>query len=272
MSDDGIADGPHGTSPLPDPTAPHASRTYDYHLGGSDNLGPDRALVDEVEATFMPDVKMRVRAQRLFLERAVRYLVGEAGIRQILDIGCGLPQRRMPNVHEIAHGIAPDTRIVYVDYNPVAVAHMQALHADGILTVAFAGDVRRPELILTHPDTRAVLDLDRPVAVLMVGLLHFLPDEDDPADLVARVRRGVVPGSYLAVSQISAELDSRVSRLTKAWACGATPMVERSRAELERIIDGWEPVDPGVVVAHRWRPRPPDRTEGNAYALVAVKP
>ncbi|WP_407562591.1 SAM-dependent methyltransferase [Streptomyces sp. 184] len=272
MSDNGIADGPHGTSPLPDPTAAHASRTYDYHLGGSDNLGPDRALVDEVESTFMPDVKMRVRAQRLFLERAVRYLVEEAGIRQILDIGCGLPQRRMPNVHEIAHGIAPDTRIVYTDFNPVAVAHMQALQSDGDLTVAFAGDVRKPELILTHPEARAVLDFDRPVGVLMVGLLHFLPDKDDPADLVARIRRGVPSGSHLAVSQISAELDSRVERLTKVWARGATPMVQRSRAELERIIDGWEPVDPGIVVAHRWRPRDTNRAEGNAYTLVAVKP
>lgn len=272
MSDNGIADGPHGTSPLPDPTAAHASRTYDYHLGGSDHLGPDRALVDEVESTFMPDVKMRVRAQRLFLERAVRYLVGEAGIRQILDIGCGLPQRRMPNVHEIAHGIAPDTRIVYVDYNPVAVAHMGALQTDGQLTVAFTGDVRRPELILTHPQARAVLDFDRPVGVLMVGLLHFLPDTDEPADLVAQIRRGVPSGSHLVVSQISAELDPRVDRLTEVWARGATPMVQRSRAELERIIDGWEPVDPGMVVAHEWRPRDRGRAEGNAYTVVAVKP
>lgn len=272
MSDNGTADGPRGRPPLPDPTAPHASRTYDYHLGGSDHLGPDRALVDEVESTLMPDVKMRVRAQRLFLERAVRYLVEEAGIRQLLDLGCGLPQPRMPNVHEIAHAAAPGTRTVYVDNNPVAVAHMRALQTDGDLTVAFTGDVRRPEHILDHPQARAVLDFDRPVGVLLVGLLHFLPDTDEPADLVARIRRGVAPGSHLVASQISAELDPRVERLTEVWARGATPMVQRGRAELERITAGWEPVDPGIVVAHEWRPRAGDRTEGNAYTLVAVRP
>ncbi|MQY10275.1 hypothetical protein SRB5_03820 [Streptomyces sp. RB5] len=258
---------PQDGPPVPDERVPHSSRTYDYLLGGKDNLAADRRLMEE-NLAVTPDARVRVRAQRLFLTRAVRTLVREAGIRQLLDIGCGLPMPLLENVHEIARRHAPETRTVYVDNNPVAVAHMQALHADEVRTVAFPGDLRAPEALLRHPVAEAVLDLKQPVGVLLVSVLQCLRLDEDAAGIVARLRAGLAAGSHLVVTHVSADLDPAVEEVVRIWARGATPMVSRGRAEVERILDGLELLEPGLVPIHEWRPDGEVYTTGNAYGAV----
>jgi SAM-dependent methyltransferase len=259
---------PRATPVLPDPKVAHPSRTYDYLLGGKDNFAADRELMEQSFA--VPEGRGRVRANRLFLGRAVRFLAGGAGIRQILDIGCGMPTPLQESVHEIAQQIAPETRVVYVDNNAVAVTHLKALVADE-KTVAFHGDLREPDSTLNHPVTRATLDLSRPVGLLLAGVLRFLTDEEEPAQALARLRDALAPGSYVVITHISADLDPRVPEMTRLFDRAAAPMVERSRARIEQILEGFEPMEPGIVPVHEWRPDGIIRETGNAYGAVARK-
>jgi hypothetical protein len=239
-----------------DPEKPSASRIYDYYLGGAHNFAVDREVAKQVIAAW-PDGLHIARANRAFLQRAVRFLV-DAGIRQFLDIGSGIPT--VGNVHEIAQGAAPDARVVYVDTDPVAVAHSHSILAGNDLAEVIQEDLRRPERILEHPDVRRLLDLDQPVAVLVVGLVHFLPDEDDPAGVLARLRAPLAAGSHLALSHLTADSRPELARKAEEVYRGAdVHFTWRSRAQVEALFAGWELVEPGLVWVPQWRPEAPEQ-------------
>jgi SAM-dependent methyltransferase len=234
---------------------PSAARIYDYLLGGSHNFAADRAIGDQVRAA-MPDTPVQAQANRAFLRRAVRYLAG-AGIRQFLDVGSGIPTQG--NVHEIAHGSVPDARVVYVDIDPVAVAHSRAILGDDPRAAVLLADLRQAEQILEHPQLRAVLDLDRPVAVLLLAVLHVIDDADDPAGLVALLRDRLASGSYLAIAHGTQDSRPEVAeRLRMLSKQTTTPMTLRTRAGVARFFEGWELVEPGLVWAPQWCPDSPD--------------
>jgi SAM-dependent methyltransferase len=246
---------------------------YDYLLGGSHNFAADRHAVDQATAA-MPDVATHARGNRAFLYRAVRYLVG-AGIRQFLDIGSGIPTSG--NVHEIAQREAPDSSVVYVDIDPVAVAHGKAILAGDDRVRIIQADLRDLDTLLNHPDLRAVLDLSRPVGLLLVAVLHVIPDTDDPAGIVARLRDAIAPGSYLVIAHGTA--DSRpdeAARLREVSRRTPTPMTHRSRDEVARFFAGFNLVDPGLVWAPQWHPENGDDVahpeRSSNYVGVARKP
>ena len=234
---------------------PSPARIYDYLLGGSHNLAVDRQVAEQVLAS-MPDGRAQARANRAFLFRAVRHLVA-VGIRQFLDLGSGIPT--VGNVHEVARRAAPQTRVVYVDIDPVAVAHARALLSGDPLTGVVGADVRDVEGILDSPEVGRLLDLDQPVGLLMVAILHVVPDADDPTGLVRRLRDAVPPGSYLAIGHGTA--DSRpenADRLTQISRRTPTPMTPRTREQIAAFFDGFTLLDPGLVWAPLWRPDPGD--------------
>jgi S-adenosyl methyltransferase len=234
---------------------PSQARIYDYLLGGSLNFAADRAAARQL-ISMVPDVPLVAQANRAFLRRAVRFLA-DAGVRQFLDIGSGVPTRG--NVHEVARQAAPDSRVVYVDIDPVAVAHSRQLLAGDEQTAVIQEDARRPEQILGHPMVRDLFDLRRPVAILLVSVLHFIADSDQLAGLLARLRGAVAPGSYLVISHITA--DDRPDAGAAVMAAnrrGAGFAVPRRRADLERFFTGFELVDPGLVGVRQWRPDSPE--------------
>jgi S-adenosyl methyltransferase len=234
---------------------PSQARMYDYLLGGSHNFAIDRAAAQQGIAV-MPDMALQVQANRAFLHRAVRFLT-DAGIRQFLDIGSGIPT--LANVHEVAQKSAPDARAVYVDLDPVAVAHGRHILADDDAAVVIQEDLRRPEAILNHPEVRALLDLDQPIALLMLAILHVIPDSADPASIVARLRDGLPSGSYLAISHATDEsLPDVWAHLVELSKQTPTPVTPRSRAQIERFFTGFELVPPGLVWAPLWRPQATD--------------
>jgi trans-aconitate methyltransferase len=236
-----------------DTSVPHIARVYDYWLGGKDNFAADRAAAEQVIATF-PDVLVSVRAQRAFLGRAVHYLVTEAGIRQFLDIGTGLPAA--DNTHEVAQRAAPNSRVVYVDNDPVVLAHARALLASGPegATAYIDADLRDTGTILA--EAAKLLDFSQPVAVMLLGVLHCIPDEDDPAAIVARLIDAVAPGSYLAVAHPASDVstDKMAQSMRDYNRHGGSPLTARSHAEVSRFFGGLDLVEPGVVQLHRWRP------------------
>jgi hypothetical protein len=241
--------------------APNAARIYDYFLGGKDNFPADREVADQVVA-IAPVARQVVEDNRAFLRRVVRYLTREAGIRQFIDLGSGLPTQG--NVHEIAQDIAPDARVLYVDNDAMVVAHSRALLA-GNNTVAIQADLREPDAILGDADVRELIDFDRPVALLLVAILHFIPDDQDPLGIVARFREALPAGSHLAIShgtrdiparpdmsaEAMAEMGAKVERL---YQLTTTSLVTRTRAQVERFFDGFDLLEPGLVEIQRWRP------------------
>ncbi len=234
---------------------PSAARSYDYLLGGSHNFAVDReAARRAIEA--MPDVALQARVNRAFLHRVVRYLVG-TGVRQFLDIGSGIPT--VGNVHEIAQSMTSQARVVYVDIDPVAVAHSGQLLAGNDGAAAIQEDLRRPDSILSHPQVRALLDFDQPVAVLLVAILHYCMDEDDPFGTVTRLREALSPGSYLVVAHPTDE--SRPQEWAKMMEQSrqmSIPLAVRSRAEIGRFLAGFDLVEPGLVWAPQWHPESSD--------------
>jgi S-adenosyl methyltransferase len=236
-----------------DVTVAHISRVYDYWLGGKDNFAADRIAAERVIAAY-PDIVRSARGNRAFLGRAVRYLVREAGVRQFLDIGTGLPAA--DNTHEVAQSEAPECRVVYVDNDPVVLSHAKALLASGPdgVTAYVDADLRDPETILAA--AADVLDFSRPVAVMLVAILQHIGDQDDPYGIVARLVAAVPPGSYLALSHpardihatATAEIADRMNKLI------AEKVTFRTQAEVLRFFDGLELVEPGVVPVPRWRP------------------
>jgi len=237
---------------------PSPARIYDYMLGGSHNFAVDREIAEQVLAAA-PQLRPAAHANRAFLRRAVGYLVG-AGIRQFLDIGSGVPT--VGNVHEVAQRLAADTRVVYVDIDPVAVVHSEAIVAGDPYVSVLRADARDPDSILDHPTVTGLLDLDQPVAVLMVGLLHFIPDSADPAALVHRYLDRVQSGSYLVISQVT-----RPERLTPEQQAASdryqqtTPVALRTPAEIAAFFTGLDLVEPGLVNSVEWRPEPDDLVE-----------
>jgi SAM-dependent methyltransferase len=237
---------------------PSASRLYDYYLGGCHNFAADRAVAERVLA-ISPDGPLIAQANRAFLRRAVRYCV-DAGIRQFLDIGSGIPT--LGNVHEVAQQMAPDARVMYVDIDPVAVAHSRALLADNPLTGVIQADLRQPDRILGHPDVRTLIDFSRPVALLLVAVLHFIPDEDDPAGLLGTLGAALPSGSHLVLSHGTAEgRPDDLKKIVALYRNTANRLVPRDRVEVVGLFDGFDLVDPGVVWCPLWHPESPEDIE-----------
>lgn len=256
-------------------TTPNVARMYDYLLGGKDNFEADREAVREV-IRHAPDTPFMARENRAFLRRAVRFLAA-AGIRQFVDIGSGLPTRG--NVHEIAHQVAPDARVVYVDAEPIVLTHGRALLAGKPEVAVVRGDARCADAILKNPEVSELIDLDQPIAVLMLAVLHFINDVDDPPGIVARLRATMAPGSYLAVSHVTADFDAdrRVRDAAAAYEKASYQITLRGRAEVTRLFDGFDLVEPGLTTLSLWRPDPgsavpPDADRQWCYAAVGRKP
>jgi SAM-dependent methyltransferase len=241
-----------------DITVPNASRVYDYALGGVHNFKVDRDFWQQAQQV-MPDARLLARTNRAFLNRAVRWLAEEQGIGQFLDIGSGIPT--LGNVHEIAQEVNPQARVVYVDIDPVAVEQSRSLLRDNPRAQAIRGDLRDPESIISHPQVAEFLDLSRPVAVLMVAVLHFIADEDDPRSIISRIGDALMPDSFLVVSHVgpdvTAEGRERQETLRKLYQKTPTPFVIRDRSQLLSLMDDvFEVLEPGVTTAGEWRPDP----------------
>ncbi|MGH3151079.1 MAG: SAM-dependent methyltransferase [Streptosporangiaceae bacterium] len=245
---------------LVDPSAafqtarPNVARVYDYLLGGKDNFAADRAVGDQMMAS-LPAIQLGVRAQRDVLGRVVRYLVGEAGLRQLLDIGSGLPTA--DNVHEIAQRVDPATRVVYLDNDPVVLAHARALLADEKATFAVEGDLRDPEGILASPDVREHLDWDRPIGLLLCGIVHYVLDEENPAEVMATLYDALPHGSYVFIHHLLDTEDPATATLQEQMRSGVGRVQFRTMAQIRTLFDGLELVDPGLVLVPDWRPEPP---------------
>ena len=256
-----------------DTSVAHPARMYNYYLGGKDNYAADREAAEKVLAV-LPEGRAMALANRAFLGRAVRFLA-EAGIRQFLDIGTGIPGPG--STSETAHAVAPDARIVYVDNDPIVLAHSRALLASdrpGLTTVVQA-DLRTPAGILEHPEVRAVLDFDQPIAVLLVAVLHFIKPAEDPAGIVELIKQRLAPGSYVAVSHGTGDFDpERSEAAVRGYDSATAPFVLRGHKEIEGFFDGREVVEPGVVQLPWWRPEgdvPEDSDRIWLYAGVGRK-
>ncbi|GAA2507464.1 SAM-dependent methyltransferase [Streptomyces thermolineatus] len=234
---------------------PHSARIYDYHLGGKTNYPADRESARAAEAAF-PLLPLTARINRAFMHRAVARLAREEGIRQFLDVGTGIPTA--PNLHETVQAIAPDARVVYADNDPIVLAHAQALLTgtpEG-RTAYVDGDARDPKGILGSPELTATLDLDRPVALSLVALLHFVSDEDGPRGIVAEFMDALAPGSFLVLSHVTADFSPQWAQALEAYKRNGTMGYLRTRDEVARFFDGLEMVEPGLVPAHTWHPEP----------------
>ena len=232
----------------------YPARRYDYWLGGKDNFAADRRSGDAVEEV-VPTIRLSIIENRRFLQRAVRFLV-EAGIGQFLDIGAGMPTDA--NTHEVAQAITPQSRVVYVDNDPIVVSHARALLRSSPQgrTEYVEADLRAPQDILQSPQLRATLDMGRPVGLLLLAVLHFVPDDDDPYGLVAQLAAAMPPGSYLVMSHGTYDPlpPEMIARCEEVNAVIDAPWRPRSREEFARFFDGMELVDPGIVSIGSWRP------------------
>jgi hypothetical protein len=254
-----------------DPETPSVARMYDYYLGGKDNYASDREAARQVLAA-MPNVLEFTRANRRLLSRAVTMMAAR-GVRQFLDIGSGLPTQE--NVHEVAQRAAPDSRIVYVDNDPIVLTHARALLADNPLTTVVQADLRDPEGLLDDPGIKAWIDFDQPVGLLLLAILHFVPDEDRPAEIVARLRAPLAPGSYLVIShghkgEISRNVEDQVR--SAYGRTGAGDIIPRGVDEVTALFEGTELIGPGLVQVADWRPDgepiPPDMSSPGFLAGV----
>jgi hypothetical protein len=235
-----------------DTTKPHPARMYDYYLGGKDNYPVDKEAAGEV-IRRAPEIRDIARANRAFLGRAVRFLAGEAGIRQFLDIGTGIPTAG--NVHEVAGDVAPDAHVVYVDNDPIVNVHANALLTGRGTTGIVLADLRDPAAILSHPTTRRLIDFSEPVALLLIAILHFVRDDENPAGIVAALRDALPPGSYLALSHVTRDFRSRAAADAMGVYNSATSSVTlRSHNQIAAFFSGWNLVEPGLVQAPVWRP------------------
>jgi hypothetical protein len=245
---------------------PNVARVYDYLLGGSHNFAADRAAAAELLARWR-NARQTMLANRAFLGRAVRFLATQAGIRQFLDIGSGIPT--MDNVHAIAEQAAPGTRVVYVDADEVAVLHSRAILAGNDRATAIQADLRSPRDLLGHPDLLELLDLSKPVALLLVAILHFLPDSEGPAALVAELRDELAPGSYVVISHGTTDgQPAHVAEAMQHYDQTTASFQPRSRAEILRFFEGLELIEPGLVHVPQWRPDHP-RDEHHPELIAA---
>ncbi|MEO3891295.1 SAM-dependent methyltransferase [Nonomuraea sp. B5E05] len=235
------------------PNTPSIARVYDYFLDGKDNFAADRELAEQV-LKVAPNARTTARANRTFLVRATEAVV-EAGIRQFVDLGTGVPTS--PNVHEVAQRTIPDARVAYVDNDPIVLVHARALLA-GIRpdVIAIEADLRDPKNILDHPGLRAHIDFSRPTAFLLVAMLHLLTDEDRPEKLVEAVRDRMAPGSYLILSHLWDDPDgvARAGAEEYAHRKASASVVPRTTEQIQRFFDGFELIQPGLVFLDQWRP------------------
>ncbi|GIJ44503.1 hypothetical protein Val02_13890 [Virgisporangium aliadipatigenens] len=259
-----------------DTSVAHPARRYDYWLGGKDNFQADRDSGDQI-AKLYPGIRTAAVENRRFLRRAVTYLTREAGIRQFLDIGTGIPTA--DNTHEVAQRIAPDARIVYVDNDPIVLAHARALlrsSKEG-RTAYLDADLRDPDRILADADLRDTLDLTRPVGLMLIAVLHFVTDEEEPYAIVRRLLDALPPGSHLALSHGTLDFIPPEVKAAAAASGMRSDMYGRTRDEVARFLDGLEIVEPGIVAVPEWRgeeePAPrPAPGEVSVYGAVARKP
>ncbi|MDP9845880.1 SAM-dependent methyltransferase [Streptosporangium lutulentum] len=236
-----------------DPTIPSVARMYDYYLGGKDHFASDRAAAEEF-IEVVPGIRMMARANRDFLRKAVTELAGQ-GIRQFLDIGSGLPTQE--NVHQVVHRIIPDAQVTYVDNDPIVLAHGRALLIDNPHTTVVQADMREPKALLDHPEVRATIDFDRPVALILLAMLHFVPKDDDAETIVAAVRETLSPGSHLVLSHGFAghagqETHDRAQQVYSSTATGS--LTSRGPAQIAAYLDGLDVLPPGIVPVEAWRP------------------
>lgn len=230
---------------------PAPARMWDYYLGGSHNFAADRQLADQALGAW-PELPQIARANRAFLRRAVTFLA-EQGIAQFLDLGSGIPTAG--HVHEIVTAINPKARTAYVDSDPVAVAHSRLLLAETDSATIVHADLRDPAAVLADPALRGFLDLGEPTAVLMFAVLHFVPDSDDPQSVVAAYRDATAPGSYLALTHGTSDyLPEQIRNLEEVYSHSSSRMTMRSHAQITRLMQGYELVEPGLVDMIRWRP------------------
>ncbi|MBG0850812.1 SAM-dependent methyltransferase [Streptomyces spinoverrucosus] len=237
-----------------DISVPSVARIYDYYLGGSHNFEVDREAARRA-MEFMPGLPKIMQANRAFMRRAVRYAAGE-GITQFLDIGSGIPT--YGNVHEVAQTASPGARVVYVDHDPVAVAHSQAVLEGNEDAGVVAADLRKPQDILSDPQVEQLIDLKRPVALLLVAILHFVEDVDDPYGAVAQLSDALAPGSMLVLTHASYEgiplPPERAGGAVDVYKDLRNPLIMRSREEIARFFEGYDMVEPGLVPMPVWRP------------------
>ena len=256
---------PSWAPPEIDLNRPSAARVYDYYLGGFHNFPADRAMAQEA-IRMWPELPVMMQANRAFLRRAIRYAV-RRGITQFLDIGSGIPT--VGNSHEVARQANPECRVVYVDIDPIAVAHSRAILGDDPATLVLQGDLRQTDAILSDERVRGLLDLDRPVGVLLVALLHFIPDAHDPRGVIERLGDVLAPGSMLIISHASSDGQPELaSRHQDLYARTPTPMTMRSKAEIESLFDGFVVQEPGVVPIQWWHPDPVSDTGAEIERMV----
>jgi hypothetical protein len=255
-----------------DPRVATAARIYDCLLGGHDNFAADRiAALKVIEAA--PEAPILAKENRRFLGRAVRFLAGEASIAQFLDLGTGLPTRG--NVHEVAQQVNPDARVVYVDNDPMVLAHSKAFKT-GPVTAVIQADMRDPDTILNHTATQRLLDFTQPLAVLFVASLHFIPDADRPHALVRRYLDTAAPGSYLALSHVTTDPSPQTAaKVQSVYSGTANQAAPRPRADILAFFDRLDLIEPGLVPAAQWRPDEPvteDPAKGWILAGLGRKP
>jgi hypothetical protein len=250
-----------------DLTTPSAARVYDYYLGGAHNFAVDRELARKVLALF-PDGRRIAQANRAFLNRAVRYLLSQ-GVRQFIDIGAGIPT--VGNVHETTEAQAPDSRVLYVDYDPVAVAHSELILRGHRGTRVLQADLRDPQSIFESAPVRELLDLSRPVGVLMLAVLHFISEDERPEQVLRAYRDALASGSYLAISHAAPEeRKSEADQVAKLYQSTADPLTYRTRGRVRELFDGWELIEPGVVWMPEWRPDWPDEVGPDVASIGGV--
>ena len=234
-----------------DATTPNHARVYDYILGGKDNFAADRAAGQRLTASA-PDLPLLAQANRKFLARVVRSFA-EAGIRQFIDLGTGIPTS--PNVHEVARSVDPSTRVVYIDNDPVVVVHNHALLTTDDRVITIEADIRRPKEILGHPELKALIDFDEPVGLLFLAVMHLVAPAEDPAGIVATFRDQVAPGSHIALCQFAADSDpAGMARFDEIYANSPVKITFRTRDEIRQLFDGFELLPPGLVDVADWRP------------------
>ncbi|HTU75150.1 MAG TPA: SAM-dependent methyltransferase [Trebonia sp.] len=245
-------------------SVPSPARMYDYYLGGKDNYASDRRAAEEIYSQI-PDLPEIARDNRAFLQRAVRAFA-EAGIRQFIDLGTGLPTQG--NVHEIAQQVDPTSRVVYVDNDPTVLTHARALLVSNPqgATAYIDADLRNPDVIFRHPDLRKLVDFDQPVGLLMIAVLHFITDEEDPWGLVSRYRSYLPAGSHIAIAHATSEdrPAEAVQKMTDVYKKASAPFNFRSRKQILALFDGLSLLDPGLVFCPDWRRDPNSRTSPSA--------
>jgi SAM-dependent methyltransferase len=237
-----------------DTSVPNVARMYDYYLGGKDNFAADRMAAEEI-VRLVPAIRTQAIENRKFLQLAVRYLTAQAGIDQFLDIGVGLPTQGA--VHNVAHEANPQARVAYVDYDPVVISHASALLAQPGSSVAVLGDLREPAALLDNPVIRNHLDFTRPVAVILVAILHFVSDDDDPAAIIATIRNALAPGSYLVISHaVRGRVPDRkaAGRALEIYHQSGQRAYPRAEAEITGLLDGFELISPEVMAPYAWLP------------------